>query len=180
MTIKVGAPGTKTVRFEVGAWYDKKSGYIRLTIPEHGSFHTTVSNNPTSDRYHPNPFGKLKGVRGSREVAVDGDPTGRDVAGSRSGWSGSPEGGGDAGNAVAAPPPRSGRRTDGGAMAKFKINYETSTYDDDKTEEVEADDYVDQGDWITFRRLRDSAGGVDVQQVLLVRGKEVKRIDRED
>jgi hypothetical protein len=67
-------------------------------------------------------------------------------------------------------------------MAKFKITFVRSTYEDqaENTEEVEADDFVDQGDWITFRRTRDLAGGVDVQQVLRVRGKEVKRIDRQD
>lgn len=35
---------------------------IHLTIPGSGWFHTTVSNNPESKRYHPNMFKKLRRV----------------------------------------------------------------------------------------------------------------------
>jgi hypothetical protein len=62
MAIKVGARGTKTVRFEAGTWYDEKTGHIHLTIPGHPTFHTTVNDSPGSDRYHDNLFRKLKQV----------------------------------------------------------------------------------------------------------------------
>jgi hypothetical protein len=60
MAIKTGKPGTKTLRFEAGTWYEERSGHIHLTIPGHSRFHTTVSNDPASRRYHPNLFRKLK------------------------------------------------------------------------------------------------------------------------
>lgn len=62
MAIKVGAPGTKTVRFEAGTWYDATTGHTHLTIPGHRSFHTTVTDNPGSDRCHENLLRKLKQV----------------------------------------------------------------------------------------------------------------------
>jgi hypothetical protein len=52
----------KTVRFEAGTWYDPERRQIHLTIPGHATFHTTVSNDPASVRYHPNLFAKLRGV----------------------------------------------------------------------------------------------------------------------
>ena len=59
-------------------------------------------------------------------------------------------------------------------MATFKITYASR-----KTEDVEADDFADEGDWITFRRLRGASGrGVQIEQVLRVRAKTVSRIER--
>lgn len=69
MAIKVGAPGTKTVRFEAGAWYDKKTGYIHLTIPEHESFHTTVSEQPGLGSLPPEPVPETQGSRRGGTVA---------------------------------------------------------------------------------------------------------------
>jgi hypothetical protein len=43
-----------------GIWYDPKQRMIHMTIPGSGWFHTTVSNDVTSKRYHPNLFGKLQ------------------------------------------------------------------------------------------------------------------------
>lgn len=54
--------GQKTVYFEAGAWFDEKQGMIHLAIPSHPGFHTTVSNDPSSKRYHPNLFKKLRGL----------------------------------------------------------------------------------------------------------------------
>jgi hypothetical protein len=52
--------GAKTVYFEAGTWFDEKQGHIHLAVPAHPGFHTTISNNPASKRYHPNLFRKLK------------------------------------------------------------------------------------------------------------------------
>jgi hypothetical protein len=52
--------GKKTVYFEAGVWFDEEQGHIHLSIPADTKFHTTVSNDPTSKRYHPNLFKKLK------------------------------------------------------------------------------------------------------------------------
>ena len=62
MTIEPAKEGSKTVYARMGIWYDEDQGMIHLTIPGSGWFHTTVSNNPDSKRYHPNLFGKLKRV----------------------------------------------------------------------------------------------------------------------
>lgn len=62
MSIEPAKEGSKTVYARMGIWYDEDQGMIHLTIPGSGWFHTTVSNNPDSKRYHPNLFGKLKRV----------------------------------------------------------------------------------------------------------------------
>ena len=59
-------------------------------------------------------------------------------------------------------------------MVKFRITYRVSTA---KKEDVEADDYIDEGVWITFRNLRLGGAG-KIGQVLRVRAAEVKRIER--
>jgi hypothetical protein len=58
-------------------------------------------------------------------------------------------------------------------VATFTILYYGS---DERTEDVEAEDYIDEGDWITFRDWDD--GGRLIRQVLRIRQKDVKRIDR--
>jgi hypothetical protein len=60
--MKISGHGAKSVRFEVGAWYDADTRQIHLTIPCHPRFHTTVSNDPKSVRYHPNMYRKLQEV----------------------------------------------------------------------------------------------------------------------
>jgi hypothetical protein len=38
-------------------------------------------------------------------------------------------------------------------VATFKITYRRQRGEQEKTEDVEADDYIDEGPWITFRTL---------------------------
>jgi hypothetical protein len=54
--------GGKTIYCEAGAWYEPKTRMIHISIPGHASFHSTVSNDPASKRYHPNLFKKLKAL----------------------------------------------------------------------------------------------------------------------
>jgi hypothetical protein len=60
MNIEAAKGGSRTVYAKFGVWYDSKQGMIHMTIPGSGWFHTTVSDNPESKRYHPNLFAKLK------------------------------------------------------------------------------------------------------------------------
>jgi hypothetical protein len=48
---------TKTVRLNVGIWYNDKSGHIHIAAKD--SFISTVSGDPESKRYHPNLYRKL-------------------------------------------------------------------------------------------------------------------------
>ena len=47
----------KSISLELRVWYDEKSRYIKLAGK--GLTASTVSNDPTSKRYHPNLFRKL-------------------------------------------------------------------------------------------------------------------------
>jgi hypothetical protein len=47
----------KSINLELRVWYDEKSRYIKLAGK--GLTASTVSNDPTSKRYHPNLFRKL-------------------------------------------------------------------------------------------------------------------------
>ena len=47
----------KSVNLELRVWYDAKSRYIKLAGG--GITASAVSNDPTSERYHPNLFRKL-------------------------------------------------------------------------------------------------------------------------
>lgn len=47
----------KSINLQLRVWYDEKSRHIKLAGP--GLTATTVSNDPTSKRYHPNLFRKL-------------------------------------------------------------------------------------------------------------------------
>jgi hypothetical protein len=51
----------KTVRINVGVWFDPKSGHIHLASAEAGII-STVSNDPNSKRYQPNLYRKLRRV----------------------------------------------------------------------------------------------------------------------
>ena len=63
-------------------------------------------------------------------------------------------------------------------MATFTITFAGSSYDESKrTEDVEADNYIDEGEWITFRKSA-PAPAMGYDQVLRVRSKDVERIDR--
>jgi hypothetical protein len=57
--ISKSARGGNTAYLNIGAWYDRKTGQIHLTIPQSKWFHTTVSNELDSKRYHPNLYKKL-------------------------------------------------------------------------------------------------------------------------
>jgi hypothetical protein len=58
----------------VGVWYDPKTQHIRISIPKSDWFITTVNNDASSKRGHPNLYGKL-----ARALKVAGVP-GPDVA----------------------------------------------------------------------------------------------------
>jgi hypothetical protein len=60
VAIEVAEGRSKTVYARMGVWYDSGERMIHMTIPGSGWFHTTVSNNPESKRYHPNLFKKLR------------------------------------------------------------------------------------------------------------------------
>lgn len=60
MTIEPAPGGSKTVYARFGVWYDEDQRMIHLTVPGSRWFHTTVSNEPASRRYHPNLFAKLR------------------------------------------------------------------------------------------------------------------------
>jgi len=62
-------------------------------------------------------------------------------------------------------------------MATFTITYKQSMGESVKTENVEADDYIDENEWITFRKLPSAAQPL-AEQVLRVRANKVSRIDR--
>ena len=48
---------SRTVRLDVGIWYNEKTGHIHVAAKD--SFISTVSADPASKRYHPNLYGKL-------------------------------------------------------------------------------------------------------------------------
>ncbi|MGD0192744.1 MAG: hypothetical protein ABSD74_18550 [Rhizomicrobium sp.] len=68
--IRKSEKGGNTAYLSIGAWYQKESGEIHLTLPHSGWFHTTVNNEPGSKRYHPNLFGKL--ARALKQAGVPG------------------------------------------------------------------------------------------------------------
>lgn len=49
--------GEKSIKLTLRVWYDPKSRYIKLAGP--GLTASTVSNDPTSKRFHPNLYRKL-------------------------------------------------------------------------------------------------------------------------
>jgi hypothetical protein len=75
--IRKSEAGGNTVYLNIGAWYDKESGHIHLTLPHSGWFHTTVTGDAGSKRGHPNLFAKLSralkegGVPGPEVMASD-------------------------------------------------------------------------------------------------------------
>jgi hypothetical protein len=62
--------GGNSAYFQMGAWFDQKTGHIHLTIPGTRWFHTTVTDNPKSVRGNPNLYAKL--ARALREACVPG------------------------------------------------------------------------------------------------------------
>ena len=58
---QTSGPGN-SVYMEVGIWWNKAQGHIHLTAKNVDGFHTTVSNDTTSKRGHPNLFRKLAKV----------------------------------------------------------------------------------------------------------------------
>jgi hypothetical protein len=47
----------KTARLEVGIWFNELTGHIHVAAKD--QFISTVSNDPSSKRYHPNLYRKL-------------------------------------------------------------------------------------------------------------------------
>lgn len=56
----------KSIKLNLRIWYDDKSRHIKLAGP--GLTASTVSNDPTSKRYHPNLYRKL--ARALREAGA--------------------------------------------------------------------------------------------------------------
>ena len=60
----------KTVKLDVGIWFNEKSGHIHVAAA--GSLISTVSNDPGSKRYHPNLYMKMaKALREAGAPAPD-------------------------------------------------------------------------------------------------------------
>lgn len=68
--IRKSEKGGNTAYLKIGAWFDAKTGHIHLTLPHSGWFHTTVIDDPTSKRGHPNLYAKL--ARALSEAGVPG------------------------------------------------------------------------------------------------------------
>ena len=51
-----------TVYLHAGIWFDKRTAEIHIAGPKESRFHSTVSDNPESKRYHPNLYKKLKEI----------------------------------------------------------------------------------------------------------------------
>lgn len=68
--IRRAEKGGNTVYLNVGAWYDQDTGHIHLTLPNSAWFHTTVTDDATSKRGHPNLYGKL--ARALHEAGAPG------------------------------------------------------------------------------------------------------------
>jgi hypothetical protein len=56
--MRVSKPG-KSVYMSVGIWLNPKTGAIHMTSRELAGFTTTINDNPTSIRGHPNLYNKL-------------------------------------------------------------------------------------------------------------------------
>ncbi len=52
----------RTVYLHAGIWHDKDTGEIHISGPKEKGFHSTISNDKDSKRYHPNLFKKLKEI----------------------------------------------------------------------------------------------------------------------
>lgn len=61
---KKGHYGRKgqTVYVDVGIWRDKETGEIHISGPKEKRFHSAVSNDKNSKRYHPNLYKKLREI----------------------------------------------------------------------------------------------------------------------
>jgi hypothetical protein len=57
--ISKGKKSHKAAYLNVGVWYEPDSGQIHMTLPNSDWFHTTVNNNPNSERRHHSLFVKL-------------------------------------------------------------------------------------------------------------------------
>ncbi|MDZ4691454.1 MAG: hypothetical protein SH849_09065 [Terricaulis sp.] len=60
LRMRLQMPKTKTVKLDVGVWFNEKSGHIHIAAKD--AFISTVSNDPDSKRYHPNLYRKLAQV----------------------------------------------------------------------------------------------------------------------
>ena len=67
----------RSIYFEVGVWYNEKTGSIHMTAKDfrHAGFHTTVRPDPKLKRGHPNLFMKL-----SRCLRDSGAPAPQEIA----------------------------------------------------------------------------------------------------
>jgi hypothetical protein len=52
----------QTVYIDTGIWHDKKTGEIHISGPKEKGFHSTISNDKSSKRYHPNLYKKLREI----------------------------------------------------------------------------------------------------------------------
>ena len=68
-----GRTKTRTARFEMGAWFNERTGHIHLAAKD--GFISTVSNDPQSRRYHPNLYRKLtQALKERRLPCPEDDP----------------------------------------------------------------------------------------------------------
>jgi hypothetical protein len=52
----------QTVYLHTGIWHDKETGRIHISCPKEKRFHSTVSDDKNSKRFHPNLYKKLKEI----------------------------------------------------------------------------------------------------------------------
>jgi len=70
-----GKNGLKTARLDVGVWFNQATGHIHIAAKN--AFISTVSNDPSSKRYHPNLYRKLaKALRDADKPHPNPSPEG--------------------------------------------------------------------------------------------------------
>lgn len=55
-------PDVKSVGITIHVWYQEKDGEIHIVAHDLGGFHTSVREDPSSKRGHPNLYAKLRKV----------------------------------------------------------------------------------------------------------------------
>jgi hypothetical protein len=66
--IRKSEKGGNTAYLNIGVWYEAETGQIHVTLPHTGWFHTTVSTNPKSKRFHRSLLAQL--ARAMKEAGV--------------------------------------------------------------------------------------------------------------
>jgi hypothetical protein len=66
--IRKSEKGGNTAYLNIGVWYEPDTGQIHMTLPHAGWFHTTISTNPKSERFHRSLLAQL--ARAMKEAGV--------------------------------------------------------------------------------------------------------------